>query len=188
MAMTRPTRFADAIFTDPLAVFERDWLVQTEANDSVSSTAKILIQANGNITEAGDTLSATTKVDIKATLSNTEAADTLFGTTKIFIKGTLSAIEGNDTLFGLTKAIIKGTLTATEQQDGISALATIPTVRGSLIGQEVGDTLFAFTFKFPYGGNNETTHGLPFSSTTGNTSLPYSINTEINNDKPYEEY
>jgi hypothetical protein len=112
----------------------------TEANDTLSATATVLVSGSLTVTEANDTLSATATVLVSGTLSVTEVNDILSATATVLVSGTLSVTEANDTLSAAGAVGVSGTLAVTEASDALSSTGTV-LVAGTLSVTEAADTL-----------------------------------------------
>lgn len=136
-------------------------LIQTEANDTLSSAGALAISGSltstldndtltasgGNInagqfivTEANDTLTASAALAISGSLTKTEANDTLTGAGVVAITGAATITHANDTLSAAGALAITGSLVSTNQNDTLNAVGTLAIV-GSLIVNEANDTL-----------------------------------------------
>lgn len=97
----------------------------TEANDTVASTASVLVSATAAITEAADTVVSTASVLVTATSSITEAADTLASTVGVLVSSTASLTEANDSLSSTTAVVVASTAAITEAADSVTSTATV---------------------------------------------------------------
>ncbi|WP_162918573.1 hypothetical protein [Taklimakanibacter deserti] len=116
----------------------------TEANDTSSATATLLIKGAASPTEAGDTLSSAAALLIKGTFAASEASDTPASAGVLPITGTLSLTEAGDTLSaqGAGQPLTTGSLDLAEADDGLSAAAAL-SITGTISVAEAGDTLAA---------------------------------------------
>lgn len=115
---------------------------QTEAPDTLVSTAKVRVGAQLSIQEGGDTLAATAKARVSASAAIAEAADTLASSGAVRISASSSISEGADTLASSAKARVTANAAITEGVDTVSAAASGRTVF-TLAAQEEPDTLAA---------------------------------------------
>lgn len=120
MAILKPSRYGNAVYDNPLSVYEQFSLIalddddvmaafvatprdnidlnQIEQDDVLSSNVQLLIQNYFDVTEGDDTLVSTSKVDIKVVFNYVEENDTLDALTNLPIKSLISYIEEDDSL------------------------------------------------------------------------------------------
>lgn len=116
----------------------------TEAGDTVSATATVLIAGVAAITEADDTASGAAGVLIAGVLASTEADDTLASTSTLAIAAVLAATEADDSLAATGTLAIVGTLSATEADDTLAATGVGSSLNtGALSATEADDTVAA---------------------------------------------
>lgn len=122
-------------------------LAVTEADDSVSASSGLEIQASLSSTEAGDVPTAAGALQVAAASFITEGDDTSAATATLALSGSLAVTEGadvpsasgtvdivgaaaiaeaDDTLDGLGALAIEASLTVTEEDDTLSASALMP--------------------------------------------------------------
>jgi len=70
----------------------------TEANDTLTAAATVLVQASAAITEANDTLSATATVLVQANASITEANDSIASTAAVLVQASAAIVEDDDAI------------------------------------------------------------------------------------------
>jgi hypothetical protein len=116
----------------------------TEANDTLSATATLLIKGAASPAEAGDTLSSAAALLIKGTFAASEASDTPASTGVLPITGTLSVTEAGDTLSaqGAGQPLTTGSFDVTEADDGLSGTGALA-IMATLSAAEGDDTLAA---------------------------------------------
>jgi len=73
-------------------------LIVIEADDTVSSTVTLLVQASAAVTEANDTLSATATVLVQANASITEANDSIASTAAVLVQASAAIVEDDDAI------------------------------------------------------------------------------------------
>jgi hypothetical protein len=105
----------------------------SEASDSVSSTATIQIKAVVTITEANDTAGSASVLPIKGAESNAEADDTISSTAILLLKAASTVTEANDTSTSTAVITIKANASNTEANDSISSTSVLPNKAASAV-------------------------------------------------------
>lgn len=100
-------------------------LSKTEANDTASAGAGVLVQGALSKTEANDTLSAAGAVGsyIYGSLNATEANDTISAAGTMLVEGTLAKTDAVDTLSAAIQLEVLAALAATEANDTLTSSA-----------------------------------------------------------------
>lgn len=119
-------------------------LSATEADDTLSGAAIVIVGASSDISEAADTLSGATAVIVGAAAAVTEAPDTLAGVAGVAVSLAAAVTEAADTLTGATAVLVQAAASLTEGNDSLGAAASVTVVASASIS-EAADSLSAAT-------------------------------------------
>lgn len=97
----------------------------TEDDDSLVSTATVLVSATASITEAADSVAATTTALVSASAAITEAADSLVSTATVVDSASEASTEADDSVAATVTSTISATASIAEADDSVSALVGV---------------------------------------------------------------
>lgn len=116
-------------------------LTVTEADDTLTANASVLVTGTLSATEANDTLTAVTTVLVTATLSVTEADDTLAATATVPIGASLAALEADNALATASVVFVVGGLALTSADSTLLSDGSVNAVIADLAITEDDDAL-----------------------------------------------